>query len=265
MKKNRILVFGSLIILTLLMSFKTKAQEAPQTVYITLTTMHRNLDADKKEWNTVEQEYFDKVTSKNNLVIGSDVLTHYFTENNSEIIHVSAYKTWEDIEKSAKISEDLIKQAWPDEKDRKAFFEKYRSFYTPMHSDEIYISVLEHKPLTNPSKEPMIVYVRISKMASNKLGDAIKEYNDKITFKNPYIKAYYPQRHFWGSDSRDFVEAFFFDSLADLEKSHDKDEELVKVTWPKEEERKQFFDDLKKSFTGIHGDYIYLNIPSLAK
>lgn len=265
MKRNRILVFGSLIILTLLMSFKTKAQEIPQTVYITLTTMHRNTDADKKEWAKIEQEYFDKVISKNDLIIGSDVLTHFFTENSSEIIHVSAYKTWEDIEKSDKISEDLIKQAWPDEKDRKAFFEKYKSFYTPMHSDEIYISVLEYKPLTNPSKEPMVVYVRTSKMASNKLGDVIKEYNGKITFKNPYVKAYYPQRHLWGSDSRDFVEAFFFDSLADLEKSHDKEEELTKAAWPKEEDRKHFFDELKKSFTGIHADYIYLNVPSLTK
>ncbi|WP_188220815.1 hypothetical protein [Flavobacterium pokkalii] len=265
MKKNRILVFGSLIILTLLMSLKTQAQEEPQTVYITLTTMHRNLDADKKEWMKAEQEFFDKVTSKNELIIGSDVLTHYFTENSSEILHVSAYKSWEDIEKAEKITDDLIMKAWPDEKDRKAFFEKYRSFYTPMHSDEIYVSVLEPKMLENPPKDPMVVYVRKSQTASRKLSDRLKEYNDKITFKNPFIKAYYPQRHYWGSDSRDFVEAFFFNSLADLEKSHDKEEELIKTAWPKEEDRKLFFDNLKTSFTGIHGDYIYLNVPSLAK
>lgn len=265
MKKNRILVFGSLIILTLLMSLKTQAQEEPQTVYITLTTMHRNLDTDKSEWMKAEQEYFDKVTSKNDLIIGADVLTHYFTENSSEILRVGAYKTWEDIEKADKINEDLIKKAWPDEKDRKAFFEKYGSFYTPMHSDEIYVSVLKPKMLENPSKEPMVVYVRKSQLITRKLNDDLKEYNDKITFKNPFIKAYYPQRHFWGSDSRDFVEAFFFDSLADLEKSHNKEEELIKAAWPNEEDRKLFFNTLKKSFTGIHGDYIYLNIPSLAK
>lgn len=265
MKKIRILVFGSLIILTLLTSFNTQAQEEPQTIYITLTTMHRNLDADRKEWIKVEQEFFDKVTSKNDLIIGSDVLTHYFTENSSDILHVSAYNTWEDIEKSEQTTEDLIKQGWPDEKDRKAFFEKYRSFYTPMHSDEIYVSVLEPKMLENPSKEPMVVYVRKSQMASRKLSDGLKEFNDKITFKNPYLKAYYPQRHLWGSDSRDFVEAFFFNSLADLEKSHDKEDELIKAAWPNEENRKHFFDELKKSFTGIHGDYIYMNVPSLGK
>lgn len=265
MKKNRILVFGSLIILTLLLCLPLLAQENPQTVYVTLTTMHRNADADKKEWINVEQEYFDKVTSKNDLIIGADILTHFFTENSSEILHVSAYKNWEDIEKANQITDDLIKKAWPDEKERKAFFEKYRSLYTPMHSDEIYVSVLEPKMMTSPSKAPMVVYVRTSKLASNKLGEAIREYNEKVTLKNSFVKAYYPHRHLWGSDSQDFVEAFFFDSLADLEKSNQKEEELTNEAWPNEAERKQFLNDLKKTFTGIHADYIYLSVPSLTK
>jgi hypothetical protein len=261
-KSNLALV---MLILTLLLSINTQAQEDPKPVFITVTTLHRNLDSDGKDWRKTEQEYFDKVTSKNDLILGSEILHHYYTANSSEILHVSAFKTWEDIEKANAVTQDLIKKAWPDEKARTAFFEKYNSYYTHMHSDEIYTSVLETKEVKPTTKEPMVVYVRKSQMALNGQGKGLKEFNEKVTMKNPYVKGYYPHRHTWGSDSRDFLEAYYFDSLSDLEKSNDKDDELIKAAWPKEEERKAFFDEMDKTFTGIHGDYIYRNEPTLSK
>jgi hypothetical protein len=264
MKKSRNLVYG-MFVLTFLLSIVSNAQEEPKPVFVTVTTLHRNLNSDGKDWKKTEQEYFDKVTSKNDLIIGSEILNHYYTANSSEILHVSVFKTWEDIEKSDAVTDDLIKKAWPDEKERTAFFEKYNSYYSPMHSDEIYSSVLTAKEFKATTKEPMIVYVRKSQMSMTGQGKGMKEYNEKITMNNPYIKGYYPNRHAWGSDSQDFLEAFYYDSLADLEKSYDKDSELIKAAWPKEEERKAFFDDLDKLFTGIHGDYIYHNMPTLSK
>jgi hypothetical protein len=264
MRNSRNLVYG-MFVLTFLLSIASNAQEEQKPVFVTVTTLHRNLDSDGKDWKKTEQEYFDKVTSKNDLIMGSEILNHYYTENSSEILHVSVFKTWEDIEKSDAVTDDLIKKAWPNEKERAAFFEKYNSYYTPMHSDEIYSSVLTAKEFKATSKEPMIVYIRKSQMSMTGKGKGMKEYNEKITMNNPYIKGYYPNRHAWGSDSRDFLEAFYYDSLADLEKSFDKDNELIKAAWPKEEERKAFFDDLDKIFTGIHGDYIYHNMPTLSK
>lgn len=267
MKSNKILVLGMLIF-TFLLSTGTRAQEDPKPVFITVTTMHRNLDApDRKDWQKTEQEYFDKVTSKNDLIIGSEILNHYFTVNSTEVLFVSVYKTWDDIEKSEDVSNELIKKAWPDEKERKAFFDKQRSYYTTMHSDEIYTSVpsVGEKELKTDSKEPMIVYIRKSQLSMKGQAKGLKEFNEKVTFKNPYIKAYYPHRHFWGADSRDFMEAFLFDSFDDIEKSFDKDDELIKAAWPKEEDRKAFVNEMNKAFTGLHGDYIYHNEPTMSK
>lgn len=265
MKKSKNLVLGMLI-LTLLLSVKIHAQEVPKPVYVTVTTLHRNLDADRKDWLKTEQEYFDKVTSKNDLIIGSEVLNHYYTANSSEVLLVSAFNTWEDIEKANDITNDLIKKGWPDENARKAFFDKYNSYYGPMHSDEIYTSVAAGvKELETTSKEPMVVYVRISQMSLNGQRKGLKEFNEKVTLKNPLIKAYYPHRHAWGADNRDFLEAFFYDSLGDLEKSSDKQTELINAAWPKEDERKAYMTEINKAFTGIHGDYIYHNEPSLRK
>jgi hypothetical protein len=256
-----------MLILTLLLSMNIHAQDPPKPVYITITTLHRNLNTDGKDWKTTEQEYFDKVTSKNELIIGHEILTHYYTENNSEILMVNVFKTWEDIEKSGTITDELIKKAWPDEKTRNTFLDKQNSYYDTMHSDEIYSSITSvgEKEFKATTKEPMVVYIRRSQMAMTGKGKGMKEYNEKVTLKDPYIKAYYPYRHAWGSDSRDFMEAFFFDSLSDLEKSNDKQDELAKAAWPKEADSKAFFDELKLAFTGIHGDYLYHNLPSVSK
>jgi hypothetical protein len=265
--RNRSLFSLGLLILTFFSSMNIHAQDPPKPVYITITTLHRNLNTDGKDWKTTEQEFFDKVTSKNELIIGHEILTHYYTENNSEVLMVNVFKTWEDIEKSAAITEELAKKAWPDEKARTAFLEKQNSYYVPMHSDEIYSSITSvgEKEFKATTKEPMVVYIRRSQMAMTGKGKGMKEYNEKVTLKDPYIKAYYPYRHAWGSDSRDFMEAFFFDSLSDLEKSNEKQDELAKAAWPKETDSKAFFDELKLAFTGIHGDYIYHNLPGVSK
>jgi hypothetical protein len=212
-----------------------------------------------------EQEYFDKVTSKNDLILNSSILNHYFTENSSEVLLVSVFKTWEDIEKSNDVTNELIKKGWPDEKVRKAFFDNYNSHYSPMHSDEIYTSVLGPKEFKSKSKEPMVIYVRKSQMSLTGQGKGLKEFNEKVTMTNPYVKGYYPYRHSWGADSRDFIEAYYYDTLGDLEKSFDKNTELIKAAWPKEYNRKTFMDEMNKVFTGIHSDYIYTNNPSLSK
>lgn len=266
MKRKNLLAVG-IITLMILMGAKSNAQEKEKPVIITMTTLHRNPAVKGKDWKASEQEYFDKITSKNDLIIGSELLTHYYTADNTEVVLVNVYKTWEDVEKASAVSDELVKKAWPDEKARKAFFDKYEGYYTPTHSDEIYQSItsIGEKQYEDVTKKPMIVYIRRSEMNLAGRGKNAKEFNEKITLKDPYIKAYYPFRHLWGSNSTDFMEAFFYDSLSDLEKSNDKIDELIKATWPNEKDGDAFFDELEKSFTGKHSDYIYRNIPSLSK
>lgn len=41
--------------------------------------------------------------------------------------------------------------------------------------------------------------------------------------------------------------------------------ELINTAWPKEKDRKAFMTQMNMAFTGIHGDYIYYNEPTLSK
>lgn len=265
MKTKRNLFIWLLPFFLLMFSVSLAQESEEKPVFITVTTMHFDLKADGEDWLKTEKEFFDKVTSQNELVVGSHVVTHYYTADNSEVKFVYVYNSWADIEKANEISNKLIAKAWPDEAKRKAFFDKQSSYYSKKHSDEIYQSVQLAKFPEVKSTKPQIFYARNSQMAFSGQGKGYNEYVKNVLHKNPYIKAYYPHRHLWGSDSRDFIEVFVFESLADLEKSADENAKLAKAAWPDEAKRKEFFKEMNKLFTGKHADYIYQNVPELAK
>lgn len=245
------------------------AAESFEPVYLTITTAHWNPDptVEFTDWKKTEKEYFDKVTMKNDLILGSGYYTHFFTPDNSEIVIVNVYKNWEDIEKANEKNNELIKAAWPDEKARKDYFDKQGKYYSPYHSDEIYLSTpysIEH---TANSETPQYVYVRYNEMALAGEGkpELMKEYFEKVTKKLPLVKAYYSHRHLWGSDSRQYAEAYFYDNFADIEKTFNDVEKVEKETWPDEAKREDFLKERGKMFTGKHADYIYKTVPGLMK
>lgn len=267
MKTIKNVLFGMLAF-TILFTSKSFGQEAPKEeykpVFLTVTTSHWSTDpnVDPSDWLKTEKEYFDKVTMKNDLIIGSGYYTHYFTPDNSEVLFVSVYKNWEDIEKANDITNKLIEEGWPNEEERTAFFKKQSSYYSPMHSDEIYVTMSFTKPLKTDSKEPLVYYVKKNQLGQG--GSGFKEYFENVTMKNPLVKGYYTHRHRWGSNSRDAFEVFVFDKFADIESSFDETDKLVKAHWSDEAKRKEFFKEYNKIFDG-HGDYIYHNVPELAK
>jgi hypothetical protein len=97
------------------------------------------------------------------------------------------------------------------------------------------------------------------------IGELLGEYVHKVINKNTAIMGYYPSRHAWGSDGRDFIEAFVVKSFCDVVNALDKDTELAKAAWPDETKRKEFFGKMDKYFDGFHADYIFRSVPELTK
>lgn len=256
------------ILVSVLFGTNLFAQEEEKTyepVLVSVTTLHRNSDSDMdfSDWKATEKEYFEKVTMKNDLIIGSGFYLHYFTPDASEIIQVSVYKSWADIDAANDITNKLIGEGWPDDDERDAFFEKQGNYYGSLHSDEIYLTTKYRKALETDSDKPLIYYVK-KNIRNDGQGKGFKEYYENITMKNSYIKGYFTHNHLYGSNSREFNEVFVFDNLADIEKAFDEDEKLVKEYWSDDEKRKEFFKGYTKIFSS-HGDYIYQNVPELEK
>ena len=272
MKTIKLNVFAILLGL-LMVSSGVKAQDEKSYV-ITATKLHWNMaltNFSMEDWKAVEKEYFDKVVSKNPYILGQDVLMHFFTNDNTEIILVHAFDSWGSIELSAAKDLELEKAAWPNEKDRTAFMDKRKQYYANSHSDEIYSTMAYAKmPKANFDKD-ILYYVRISHFAYPKDGtdkefsDLRKQYFDAVTNKNEFIKAYYPHRHAWGADSTQFTEVFAVESLADLDKALTKNTDLFKAAWPDEKKRTEQSNKMKKYLTGVHEDYIYSSVHELSK
>jgi len=266
--------FISTFAILLLFSTITFAQDdAPaEAKYYTVTTMNFNLDNDSDaDWFDTEKEYLDKVTAKNEHIMGIGFYTHLYTDNSTDVIYVQVFASWEDIEKASARNGELEKEAWTDDAARAAFLETQGNFYTQKHSDEIYSVMGGTKYPTEDPTDDWVLYVRTSYLAypenapDGEIGELRKEYLDNITNKNDLIKGYYPHRHFYGHNSTEFIEAFFVDSFESLDKMNTKNRELVQAHWADEDARKEFFDKYNKYFTGVHGDEVYSIVAGLNK
>lgn len=240
---------------------------------ISVTTVHWNFDFEdgsEEEWLKLEKEYFEKVTMKNEFILGSNFLTHYFTADNTEAIAVTAYENLESINKAADRTSELIEEGWPNEDERKAFMKKRNEYFTSMHSDEIYRVLDGAMYMKQKETEPLIYYVRISQLAfpADGKNEEIKklhtDYLENVVYKNKFYQGYFVYRHGWGADSRDFLEVFVTNSMADIEAAFDENQKLTEA-YMNEEERKAFFKAYNKYWTGVHGDYVYRSVPELIK
>lgn len=251
--------FTAIAAMFLLFSAFSFSQEEKRPMYISVTTMYWNSDSDMSmdDWKAIEKEYFDKVTKKNEHVIWAGYFTHLLTPDSNEVVYAQTYPSWEAIEKAAARNTELENAAWPDKTAREAFLKKMNSAYADFHSDEIYATLPEAKMSSAELPEDAILYIRKNKHAFPKDGtkEELKGFMDRmltnVINKNDYIKAYYPNQHVWGSDRRDFVQAFYLDSLGDLDKMFKKNQELMKAAFTKEESKA-----MGKYFKS-HGDYIY--------
>jgi len=274
MKTTKHYFFAIATLLLFNLSVFAQDEEPKRPMYVTATTMHWNMDKedfDMKEWIALEKEYLEKVTMKNELVMGSHYYMHRYTADNRELILVRTFASWADIDKAGERDTELINEAWPDEDARKAFFKNQDSYYAPFHSDEIYATMSGAKVMTEDAGEDMVLYVRKRHFANpedgsneefNELRD---EFLENVIHKNELIKGYYPNSHAWGSDKTEYVEAFLFNSMADLDSFGERSGELVEEHWPDEAEREEMRKKGGKYFTGVHGDYIYSLIEELAK
>lgn len=275
MKTSKIHLFGMSFIFMLLSFSLFSQDQIPQ--YLTVTTTHwdlENTDGSPDEWLALEKEYHEKVTMKNELILASQFLTHFYTADNSEVVLVSAYGSWADIEKAQERTQELEEAAWPDEAVRDELAKKREAYYINIHSDEIY-NILPNTKLvvldsTNNDKS-MIYYVQKLHLAfpedgsNDEIAALAKELIENSDHKNPLVKGLYNSRHGWGADNRELVQVRVFESLADLAESNAKSQELIEAHWPDEAARDAFFEKYDKYFTGWHGDFIYRNVPELRK
>jgi hypothetical protein len=266
--------FIALTTMLLLFSTTIFAQDdAPAEVkYYTVTTMHWNMDYenfDMDTWKAVEKEYMDKVTMKNEHIMLASYYLHHTSPDNSEILYVQGYASWDAIDKASQKDGELANEAWADDEEGNAYFTKKNAYYANKHSDEIYSVTKGAKEFAEPRTDGMILYLRKRHAAfpSDGSGKEFREIRDArldMVSKNEYIKGYFPHAHFYGADSSERVEAIFLSSLDDLGKMYARNAELAKEAIPDDAARKARAERAAKYSSG-HGDSFYTFVGGLNK
>jgi len=266
--------FSALTAMLLLFTTTAFSQDEapPEVKYYTVTTMHWNMDYegfDLDTWKAVEKEYMDNVTVKNEHIMAASYYLHHTSPDNSELLYVQGYASWEAIDKASARNGELVREHWADSTARREYFPKRNAYYSNKHSDEIYAVTQGTKYFAEPPTDGMILYLRKSHPAfpSDGSGKEFREIRDAhldMINKNEYIKAYFPSAHFYGADSTERIEAFFLNSLDDLSKMYARNTELAKEAIPDDAERKAKATRAAK-YSGGHGDSFYTFVGGLSK
>ncbi|KAA3625373.1 MAG: hypothetical protein DWP94_01045 [Flavobacterium sp.] len=277
MKTKNLTFLGAIFLAMLICAPLTAQDENAMPAYITVTTLYWSTDRessdieDENKWMEIEKKYLEEVTKKNEYIQSVGFYMHLYSASSLESKYVQTYASWADIEKAQDRNVELEKLAWPDEAVRKRYMNNRQSFYQDFHSDEIYVPLAGAKPFTQAPEDDMVAYIRISKMAFPEDGTneefmkLHKEFLEVSVHNNDKIKAYYPNVHGWGADRTEFIEAFYLESMDDLDDMNDGLSDAINAKWPDEAVRDEFFKDYNKYFTGDHGDYIYTMIAELRK
>lgn len=94
----------------------------------------------KAERDVILKEYHTKVTMKNEFVLHSSSMTHFFTDDSREYLIVTEYASMGDMEKAFDRDSELERQAWPDVKQRMDYIKKMNSYFS-YHKDAIFHSI----------------------------------------------------------------------------------------------------------------------------
>lgn len=237
--------------------------------FVTVTTLHAADHIDFESWKAVEEEYFNKVTSKIDLIESHEFLVSYFSPGLSEIKVINVIGDWQDIATINEKRLELIEKAWPDEEERDAFFELQNSFYKTRHSDEIYLATEFTKKLVREEGQnvPFVFMFKtniLSDFEDENSYENYQRYVQEVLYNNSKILGYYPFKHFWGADSREFIEIIVMDTFSDVEHARYESNALINQLVENEEERKDFMSSV---FSAIESQKttFYKNVPSLSK
>lgn len=266
------LVFTFFIIITFPQTLNAQTNDR---FYVKITKLHRNLnftDASFDKWVELEKEYLNYVIRKNEYILEREVLIHYMTGDNTEVLYVEKYKTWNDLEKAEKQNNKLEHEYGTDTLKKRIFLDYYNRYFDKKRSEELFITSPGIKQNLNHKSKSLFYHLRVNHLAFPNDGtqDEFSKLNElflqKSVYNNNFIKSYNTLVQVLGTDKRQYLEITSVESLGDLENAFiEIDEFLYEPKKGEEASHKIFINNYFKYFNGFHGDYIYKSVPELKK
>lgn len=142
--------FNFVVILLFLFSFllvgTLYAQDDSPHVYTVTTTQFIFPDGGSiAEWDSLNTLYMDNVINKNEFIISQRALRHMWGANSEDLVYITEYASFADIEKAQDRNTELFQEAWATSEERQAYNSAVGNYFGNFHSDEIYQEVTKQR------------------------------------------------------------------------------------------------------------------------
>ncbi len=131
----------------------------------------------------------------------------------------------------------------------------------------VFSLLLNNTVKAQPSSQNVVIMTNFERTfpddGSRRELDSLAQINIDNMFKNnEYVVSYKIVSHYWGHDSRDFIEILELKNFSDIPKAYAKANDLMMKAMPDKSERDNFYKAYNKYFTGKHSDEIYSEVTS---
>lgn len=124
------------LLATLFIAQSATAQSEAHYYQVTTWKIQVPEGGSHQEFGALLGEWHQKVDSKNPKILSSKVLRHVSGSDMRDVVVITEYATWNDIDEAGQLTDKLVEEGWPDEAKRKQFFDTFGK-YAITHSDEI--------------------------------------------------------------------------------------------------------------------------------
>jgi len=103
---------AAILLFTFFFSSTVFAQnECPHVFTVTTTQFVLPDDGSISEWDSLNTLYMDNVINKNEHIISQRALRHMWRHNSLDLVYITEYKTFADIEKGQERNTELFREA----------------------------------------------------------------------------------------------------------------------------------------------------------
>ena len=128
-----------IVLLTFIISSEVNAQDEGDHVYTVTTTEFVFPDGGSSaEWDSLNTLYMENVVNKNEYIVSQRALRHMWGNNSLDLVFITEYKSFGDIEKGQARNTELFREAWATSEERQAYNKAVSKYFGDRHSDEIY-------------------------------------------------------------------------------------------------------------------------------
>ncbi len=141
--RTKKLLFGAALALFISCgSFVSSAQsnEEPHIFVIQTWTRNTGPGIERSQADSLVRFYHENIVLKNEKLLSSRTMAHFFTSDSREYVFVLEYKSLTDMELAFKIDEANENKLWPTKKSREAYDMLWSKLFNH-HCDEIYSEI----------------------------------------------------------------------------------------------------------------------------